>query len=153
MGPGRTSTAHGCPSRWEGCGWPETTTTTNKSTAHSNIHFFHFSVSFHFFIFSFFQFFHFSIFFHFSFFHVSFFSFFHLSFSHFFHFFDFFHLSFSFIRRSLCELFFSCGQFVGESLSHCQHFTNGQGLDKCWGCQLSLVGQRKVVIARWVFEG
>ena len=27
---------HGCPSRWKGCGWPETTTTTNKSTAHSN---------------------------------------------------------------------------------------------------------------------
>ena len=35
MGPDRTSTVHGCPSRWEGCGWPETTTTTNKFTAHS----------------------------------------------------------------------------------------------------------------------
>ena len=37
VGPGRTSTVHGCPSRWEGCGWPETTTTDKKTTAHSNI--------------------------------------------------------------------------------------------------------------------
>ena len=36
MGPGRTSTVHGCPSRWEGCGWPDTTTTNKKTTAHSN---------------------------------------------------------------------------------------------------------------------
>ena len=37
MGPGRTSTVHGCLVRQEGCGWPDTTTTTNKSTALSNI--------------------------------------------------------------------------------------------------------------------
>ena len=36
VGPGRTSTVHGCPSRWGGWGWPETTTTTKKTTAHSN---------------------------------------------------------------------------------------------------------------------
>ena len=35
--PGRTSTVHGCPSRWEGCGWPEATTTDKKITAHSNM--------------------------------------------------------------------------------------------------------------------
>ena len=26
VGPGRTSTVHGCPSRWGGCGWPDSTT-------------------------------------------------------------------------------------------------------------------------------
>ena len=37
MGPGRTSTVHGCPSRWDVCGWPDTTTTSKKTTAHSNM--------------------------------------------------------------------------------------------------------------------
>ena len=37
MGPGRTSTVHGCLVRQEGCGWPDTTTTDKKSTAHSNM--------------------------------------------------------------------------------------------------------------------
>ena len=37
MGPGRTSTVHGCLVRQEGCGWPETTTSDKKTTAHSNM--------------------------------------------------------------------------------------------------------------------
>ena len=37
MGPGRTSTVHGSLVRQGGCGWPETTTTNKKTTAHSNI--------------------------------------------------------------------------------------------------------------------
>ena len=36
-GSQQTSTIHGCPPRWEGCGWPDTTTTHKKSTAHSNM--------------------------------------------------------------------------------------------------------------------
>ena len=36
VGPGRTSTVQRCPSRWEGSGWPETTTICKKTTAHSN---------------------------------------------------------------------------------------------------------------------
>ena len=35
--PGKTSTVHGCLVRQEGCGWPDTTTTTNKSMAHFNM--------------------------------------------------------------------------------------------------------------------
>ena len=37
MGPGRTSTVRGCLVRQVGCGWPDTTTTNKKSTAHSNV--------------------------------------------------------------------------------------------------------------------
>ena len=37
MGPGWTSTVHGCLVRQEGCGWPDTTTTHKKCTAHSNM--------------------------------------------------------------------------------------------------------------------
>ena len=37
MGPGRTSTVHGCLVRQEGCGWPDTTISFKKSTAHSNM--------------------------------------------------------------------------------------------------------------------
>ena len=37
VGPGKTFTVNGCPSRWEGCGWPETTTSDKKTTAHSNM--------------------------------------------------------------------------------------------------------------------
>ena len=35
MGPGRTSTVHGCLVRQEGCGWPETTRSDKKTTAHN----------------------------------------------------------------------------------------------------------------------
>ena len=53
MGPGKTSTAHGCLVRQEGCGWPVTTTTNKKNIAHSNICycFFVFFKRSHFFIF------------------------------------------------------------------------------------------------------
>ena len=37
MGPARTSTEHGCLVRQGGCGWPDTTTTTKKTTAHSDM--------------------------------------------------------------------------------------------------------------------
>ena len=37
MGPGRTSTVHGCLVRQGGCGWPETTTTTKTTTARSDM--------------------------------------------------------------------------------------------------------------------
>ena len=37
MGPGRTSTVHGCLVCQGGCGWPVTTTSTEKTAAYSDM--------------------------------------------------------------------------------------------------------------------